>query len=94
MGVLDLSHDQVSAFLAVYHDWKPCIVCLCWIIVGVGLIYVYWLFFSRHMSSDRRKVAVALVDGVRFRGKRWVNIALKGVDVGHWKLTVFHKEIL
>lgn len=53
MGVLNLSHDQVSALLTVHHDRKPCVVSLRWIIIGIWLIYVHWLFLARDVSAYR-----------------------------------------
>lgn len=37
-------------------------------------------------------MAVALVDGVGFRGKRRVYVALKGIDVGHLEAHCFSQR--
>jgi hypothetical protein len=65
MSVFYFSHTQSIALVAVHHHWYFGVICESGIVSRISILYVYYLFFVCGLS-DRRKVAVAFVDGIVF----------------------------
>jgi len=80
MGILNFGHSQILTMLTVNHNWNARIVSYPWVICRVGMLYVYDLFFMSWLP-DRRKVAIAFIDGVVFYGNRGVDISVKLLDI-------------